>query len=64
MATIGKWALQLLVLFLFAWLASIVGHWSGQVVSGTSSERLAQLQVLNTPMTAAVSREADTAQSR
>ncbi|MCO8170232.1 hypothetical protein NJC40_20930 [Pseudomonas sp. 21LCFQ02] len=58
MSTVAKWTLQLVLLFLFAWLASVAGQWSSKVVNGTSSERLAQLQpgpVLGGPVTAAVS---------
>ncbi|BAP43345.1 hypothetical protein NRB16_14105 [Pseudomonas sp. LJDD11] len=57
MSTVAKWTLQLAVLFLFAWLASVAGQWSSKMINGTSSERLAQLQpapMLGGPVTAAV----------
>lgn len=57
MSTVAKWTLQLVILFLFAWLASVAGQWSSKMVNGTSSERLAQLHpapVLGGPVTAAV----------
>jgi hypothetical protein len=40
---IGKWALQGVVVFLFAWMATVVAQWSGSVVHTTSSDRLAAL---------------------
>jgi hypothetical protein len=40
---IGKWALQGVVVFLFAWLATVAAQWSGSVVHTTSSDRLAAL---------------------
>lgn len=54
MSTVAKWTLQLVVLFLFAWLASVAGQWSSKMINGTSSERLAQLQSGPALVTAAV----------
>jgi len=42
-SVIGKWALQGVVVFLFAWLATVAAQWSGSVVHTTSSDRLAAL---------------------
>jgi hypothetical protein len=42
-SVIEKWALQGVVLFLFAWLATAAAQWSGSVVHTTSSDRLAAL---------------------
>lgn len=55
MSTVAKWTLQLVVLFLFAWLASVAAQWSSKMVNGTSSERLAQIQPAPVLVTAAVS---------
>lgn len=61
MATITKWTLQLMALLLLAWLASVAGQWSTQVVNGTSSERLAQVLPLHEPvMVSAAKTSADT----
>ncbi len=43
MSVIEKWALQGVVVFLFAWMATVAAHWSGSVVHTTSSDRLATL---------------------
>lgn len=43
MSDIGKWALQGVVVFLFAWIATVAAQWSGSVVHTTSSDRLAAL---------------------
>lgn len=43
MSVIGKWALQGVVVFLFAWIATVAAQWSGSVVRSTSSDRLAAL---------------------
>lgn len=43
MSVIEKWALQGVVLFLFAWMATAAAHWSGSVVHTTGSDRLAAL---------------------
>ena len=43
MSVIGKWALQGVVVFVFAWMATIAAQWSGSVVRSTSSDRLASL---------------------
>lgn len=43
MSAIGKWALQGVVVFLFAWMATAAAQWSGSVVRSTSSDRLAVL---------------------
>ncbi|GFM73539.1 hypothetical protein [Pseudomonas capsici] len=43
MSIIAKWALQVVALFLFGWMATVVAQWSSTIVSGTGSERLAQL---------------------
>lgn len=43
MSIIGKWALQGVVVFLFAWMATVVGQWSAHVNRSTSSDRLAEL---------------------
>lgn len=43
MSVIGKWALQGVVVFLFAWLATVAAEWSASVVKSTSSDRLAAL---------------------
>jgi hypothetical protein len=40
---IGKWAVQGVVVFLFAWMATVAAQWSGSVVHTTSSDRLAAL---------------------
>jgi hypothetical protein len=40
---IGKWALQGVVVFLFAWIATVAAQWSASVVRSTSSDRLAAL---------------------
>ena len=42
-SVIEKWALQGVVVFLFAWLATVAAQWSGSVVHTTSSDRLAAL---------------------
>jgi hypothetical protein len=42
-SVIGKWALQGVVVFLFAWIATMAGQWSASVVRSTSSDRLAAL---------------------
>lgn len=43
MSVIEKWALQGVVVFLFAWMATVAAQWSGSVVHTTSSDRLAVL---------------------
>lgn len=43
MSIIGKWALQGVVVFLFAWIATVAAQWSSSVVRSTSSDRLAIL---------------------
>ncbi len=43
MSVIGKWALQGVVVFLFAWLATVTAQWSASVVRSTGSDRLAAL---------------------
>lgn len=43
MSVIGKWALQGVVMFLFAWMATVVAQWSASVGNSTSSDRLAAL---------------------
>ena len=43
MSVIEKWALQGVVVFLFAWMATAAAQWSGSVVHTTSSDRLAAL---------------------
>lgn len=43
MSVIEKWALQGVVVFLFAWMATVAAQWSGSVVHTTSSDRLAAL---------------------
>ncbi|WP_162850632.1 hypothetical protein [Pseudomonas viridiflava] len=43
MSIISKWALQAVVLFLLGWMATVATHWSHSVVSGTGSDRLAEL---------------------
>jgi hypothetical protein len=42
-SVIGKWALQGVVVFLFAWIATVAAQWSSSVVKSTSSDRLAAL---------------------
>lgn len=42
-SVIEKWALQGVVVFLFAWMATVAAQWSGSVVHTTSSDRLAAL---------------------
>lgn len=43
MSVIGKWALQGVVMFLFAWMATVAAQWSASVGNSTSSDRLAAL---------------------
>lgn len=43
MSVIGKWALQGVVVFVFAWMATLAAQWSTSVVRSTSSDRLASL---------------------
>lgn len=43
MSVIGKWALQGVVVFVFAWMATVAAQWSGSIVKSTSSDRLAAL---------------------
>lgn len=43
MSVIGKWALQVIVVFVFAWMAMVASQWSASVVKSTSSDRLAAL---------------------
>jgi hypothetical protein len=43
MSVIEKWALQGVVVFLFAWIATLAAQWSGSVTHTTSSDRLAAL---------------------
>jgi hypothetical protein len=50
MSLIGKWALQLVAVVLFAWAAAVAAQWSSGIVNGTGNERLAQLTA---PMTEA-----------
>ncbi|KQQ64914.1 hypothetical protein ASF84_25360 [Pseudomonas sp. Leaf127] len=67
MATLTKWTLQITALLLLAWLASVAGQWSSQVVNGNSSERLAQLQapgVLNGPVMVSTLKSGDDPQVR
>ncbi|GFM83329.1 hypothetical protein PSCICN_40210 [Pseudomonas cichorii] len=45
MSIIAKWALQVVALFLFGWMATVAAQWSSTIVSGTGSDRLAQLNV-------------------
>jgi len=40
-SVIGKWALQGVVVFVFAWMATVAAQWSASVVRSTSSDRLA-----------------------
>jgi hypothetical protein len=47
-SVIGKWALQGVVVFLFAWMATVAAQWSGSVVRSTSSDRLAVLGSVRT----------------
>jgi hypothetical protein len=42
-SVIGKWALQGVVMFLFAWMATVAAQWSASVGHSTSSDRLAAL---------------------
>ncbi|WP_459748838.1 hypothetical protein [Pseudomonas sp. 3A(2025)] len=64
MATITKWALQIMALVLLAWLASVAGQWSSQVVNGTSNERLAQLAPLPEPVMVSAARTSSDTQVR
>lgn len=41
MSVIGKWALQGVVVFVFAWMATVAAQWSASVLRSTSSDRLA-----------------------
>lgn len=43
MSLIAKWALQLVVIALFGWTAAVTAVWSSAIVSGTGTDRLAQL---------------------
>jgi hypothetical protein len=43
MPLIARWALQGVALFVFGWMAVMAGHWSSEVVDGTSSDRLSML---------------------
>jgi hypothetical protein len=43
MSIIGKWALQAVVVFLFAWLATVAAQWGSRVATATSNDRLAVL---------------------
>lgn len=43
MSVIAKWAVQAVVVFFFAWLATVASSWSGGLVRGTGSDRLAEL---------------------
>lgn len=43
MSVIAKWAVQAVVIFFFAWLATVASNWSGGLVKGTGSDRLAEL---------------------
>jgi hypothetical protein len=52
-SVIGKWALQGVVVFLFAWIATVAAQWSASVVRSTSSDRLAALSSLSTESVAA-----------
>lgn len=54
MSIIGKWALQAVVVVLFAWMATVAAHWSNGIVNSTSSDRLAALSSVRLS-TAAVS---------
>ncbi|MFJ3482192.1 hypothetical protein ACIPL1_02295 [Pseudomonas sp. NPDC090202] len=63
MSVIGKWALQGVVLVLFAWMATVVAQWSSKVVNSTSSDRLAVLSSVHLPsgsMAAGVGKKAQT----
>jgi hypothetical protein len=42
-SVIGKWALQGVVVFVFAWMATVAAQWSASVDRSTSSDRLAAL---------------------
>ncbi|WP_152035081.1 hypothetical protein [Pseudomonas ovata] len=67
MATLTRWTLQMTALLLLAWLASVVGQWSSQVVNGNSSERLAQLQApgaLNGPVMVSTLKSSEESQVR
>ena len=43
MSIIGKWALQGVVVVVFAWMATVAAQWSASIVKSTSSDRLAAL---------------------
>ncbi|WP_177523091.1 hypothetical protein [Pseudomonas sp. v388] len=43
MSLIAKWALQLVAVFVVGWAAAVAASWSGGIVNGDGSERLAQL---------------------
>ncbi len=43
MSVIGKWALQAVVVFLFAWLATVTAQWGSSIVKTTGNDRLAVL---------------------
>ncbi|HEY0286303.1 MAG TPA: hypothetical protein VGC62_04745 [Pseudomonas sp.] len=43
MSVIGKWALQAVVVFLFAWLATVTAQWGSGIVKTTGNDRLAAL---------------------
>jgi len=48
-SVIGKWALQGVVMFLFAWMATVAAQWSASVGNSTSSDRLAALTSTRIP---------------
>ncbi|MFK3797712.1 MULTISPECIES: hypothetical protein [unclassified Pseudomonas] len=61
MSVIGKWALQGVVVFVFAWMATVAAQWSSSVVRSTSSDRLAALssvRLSTETMAASVGRQA------
>lgn len=43
MPLIARWALQGVALFLFAWMATVAGHWSSEIIDASSSDRLSML---------------------
>jgi hypothetical protein len=43
MSVIAKWAMQAVTVFFFAWLATVASSWNSSMVSGTGSDRLADL---------------------
>ncbi|MCF5706907.1 hypothetical protein GIV19_06335 [Pseudomonas syringae] len=45
MSTISRWALQVIALFLLGWVATVTANWSSSVASGTSNDRLAEVNI-------------------